>query len=188
MSLSLFSENVLYVWTEARGWLMGWVRDATKFIRGLRNSVLTVVQERMFAIITLQMVKVTGSIDPSDPEYFDRIDTYVADCTNEVISIASPPDCVFKIAGLKDTRYSDLHLEEWQSLYTVGWVRMTVLGVVDGLLPDNESLVVLAGADGRMYAYDGRVLHQVSPSLISIIYSGLEYPGYCKYHRRGAIE
>lgn len=96
-------------------------------------------------------------------------------------SILLPTSLPIRIGGLSDTVYwgrPDL-LECWQDLYLPQRMEMVVLGTIDGYpcLAPAQQLVILAGKDGSVFAYEEEVLHKIANNLQEIFLKGVTFPG-----------
>ncbi|XP_078081767.1 uncharacterized protein LOC144501700 [Mustelus asterias] len=85
------------------------------------------------------------------------------------------------IGNLDDTIYwgrPDL-LECWQDLYLPQRMEMVVLGTIDGYpcLAPGLQLVILAGKDGSVFAYEEEVLHKIADNLLQLFLGGVTFPG-----------
>lgn len=85
------------------------------------------------------------------------------------------------IGNLNDTAYwrrPDL-LECWQDLYLPQRMEMVVMGTIDGYpcLAPGLQLVILAGKDGSVFAYEEEVLHKIANDLEQLFLKGVTFPG-----------
>ncbi|AXN91060.1 putative US22-like protein [Namao virus] len=131
-----------------------------------------------------------AALDPASPRYLERVAEQVQRHKCETVALAAPAGHRLRVGGLDETAYAgdEAELEAWQAFYTPEETRMTVLGTVDvfASLAAGLQLVVLAGADGRVYAYENEVLHEVAPSVAAALTRGLQFPGARRYEY-GAI-
>ncbi|XP_051965489.1 uncharacterized protein LOC127631414 [Xyrauchen texanus] len=75
-------------------------------------------------------------------------------------------------------------LEAWEDFYLPERVEMRVFGAID-MFPSlalGLQLIILAGKDGNIYAYENEVLHQVADSLPDLFQKGIEFPGTKVYN------
>ncbi|XP_072339638.1 uncharacterized protein [Scyliorhinus torazame] len=85
------------------------------------------------------------------------------------------------IGTLDDTAYwgrPDM-LQCWEELYLPEKMEMVVLGTIDGYpcLAAGMQLVILAGKDGSVFAYEEEVLHKVATNLQQLFTEGVTFPG-----------
>ncbi|MGH0127653.1 UNVERIFIED_CONTAM: hypothetical protein FKN15_071808 [Acipenser sinensis] len=75
-------------------------------------------------------------------------------------------------------------LEAWEDFYLPERVEMRVIGAIDMFpsLAVGLQLIILAGKDGNIYAYENEVLHQVANSLQDLFQKGIEFPGTKVYN------
>ncbi|XP_067860152.1 uncharacterized protein [Heptranchias perlo] len=120
-------------------------------------------------------------------KYLQLVTKNVNKHRGEITSL--PKRMSLKIGDLCDTVYwgrFDL-LECWQDLYLPERMDMVVLGTIDGLpcLAPGLQLVILAGKDGSVFAYEEEILHKIASSLQQLFKEGATLPGieiyeYCK--------
>lgn len=96
-------------------------------------------------------------------------------------SILISKDFPIIIGDLDDTIYwgrPDL-LECWQNLYLPQRMEMVVMGTIDGYpcLAPGLQLVILAGKDGSVFAYEEEVLHKIANNLQQLFLEGVTFPG-----------
>ncbi|MGH0178482.1 UNVERIFIED_CONTAM: hypothetical protein FKN15_077485 [Acipenser sinensis] len=75
-------------------------------------------------------------------------------------------------------------LEAWEKFYLPERVEMRVIGAIDNFpsLAVGLQLIILAGRDGNIYAYENEVLHQAAGSLQDLFRKGIEFPGTKVYN------
>uniref|UniRef100_UPI00398EC8D6 uncharacterized protein n=1 Tax=Pristiophorus japonicus TaxID=55135 RepID=UPI00398EC8D6 len=96
-----------------------------------------------------------------------------------------PTRTPLRIGDLNDTIYwgrPDM-LESWQDLYLPERMDMVVLGTIDGLpcLAPGLQLVILAGKDGSVFAYEEEILYKITSSLQELFEEGAKIPGTVIY-------
>ncbi|UMM52803.1 protein ORF125 [Lake sturgeon herpesvirus] len=92
-----------------------------------------------------------------------------------------------RIGGLNQTIYhhNTDELEAWENFYIPDITHMAVLGVLDNFpsLAVGLQLIIMAGEDGGIYAYENEVLHLVAESLEAFfLTTGLTFPGLKIYN------
>ncbi|XP_041073075.1 uncharacterized protein LOC121293805 [Carcharodon carcharias] len=85
------------------------------------------------------------------------------------------------IGDLDDTVYwgrPDM-LKCWEDLYLPQRMEMVVLGTIDGYpsLAPGLQLVILAGKDGPVFAYEEEMLHKIANNLKQLFTEGVTFPG-----------
>nr|WJJ61085.1 ORF125 [Acipenserid herpesvirus 1] len=113
--------------------------------------------------------------------YLDHLATQVALHRHKTIPIPNLTHHRLRIGNLDDTIYHNRpdELEAWESFYTPDITKMTVLGAFDNFasLAVGLQLIILAGKDGNVYAYENEVLHLVAENLADLFTVGLTFPG-----------
>ncbi|XP_060700471.1 uncharacterized protein LOC132827782 [Hemiscyllium ocellatum] len=89
------------------------------------------------------------------------------------------------IGGLDYTIYWGRHdlLKGWQEFYLPQRMDMVVLGVIESYpcLAPGLQLVILAGNDGSVFAYEEEMLHKIATNLKMLFNEGPVFPGTEKY-------
>ncbi|XP_048410959.1 uncharacterized protein LOC125463579 [Stegostoma tigrinum] len=96
-------------------------------------------------------------------------------------AVKLPMDIPLVIGGLDDTVYwgrPDL-LKCWEDLYLPQRMDMVVLGMIESYpcLAPGLQLVILAGKDGSVFAYEEEMLHKIASDLEELFCKGPVFPG-----------
>ncbi|XP_058861813.1 uncharacterized protein LOC117415485 [Acipenser ruthenus] len=126
------------------------------------------------------------SIGKESPNYLDHVSEQVDKYRGQTVSLEKPAGYPMRIGGLDDTIYAEMEdeLEAWEDFYLPERVEMRVVGAIDMFpsLAVGLQLIILAGKDGNIYAYENEVLHQVADSLQDLLQKGIEFPGTKVYN------
>ncbi|XP_033850127.2 uncharacterized protein LOC117395354 isoform X1 [Acipenser ruthenus] len=126
------------------------------------------------------------SIGKESPNYLDHVSEQVDKYRGQTVSLEKPAGYPMRIGGLDDTIYAEMEdeLEAWEDFYLPERVEMRVIGAIDMFpsLAVGLQLIILAGKDGNIYAYENEVLHQVADSLQDLFQKGIEFPGTKVYN------
>ncbi|MGH0176756.1 UNVERIFIED_CONTAM: hypothetical protein FKN15_073490 [Acipenser sinensis] len=125
-------------------------------------------------------------IGPHSPNYLDHVSEQVDKYRGQTVPLEKPAGYPMRIGGLDDTIYAEMEdeLEAWEDFYLPERVEMRVIGAIDMFpsLAVGLQLIILAGKDGNIYAYENEVLHQVADSLQDLFQKGIEFPGTKVYN------
>ncbi|RXN02195.1 Tether containing UBX domain for GLUT4 [Acipenser ruthenus] len=118
---------------------------------------------------------------PESPEYLNHVSKQVDKYRHQTVPLKKPTEYPLRIGGLNDTIYGEMEeeLEAWENFYMPDTVEMKVVGAIDTFpsLAVGLQLIILAGKDGNIYAYENEVLHQVADCLQDLFENGLAFPG-----------
>ncbi|MGH0132242.1 UNVERIFIED_CONTAM: hypothetical protein FKN15_049479 [Acipenser sinensis] len=118
---------------------------------------------------------------PESPEYLNHVSKQVDKYRHQTVPLKKPTEYPLRIGGLNDTIYEEMEeeLEAWENFYMPDRVEMKVIGAIDTFpsLAVGLQLIILAGKDGNIYAYENEVLHQVADCLQDLFENGLAFPG-----------
>ncbi|KAK1162264.1 hypothetical protein AOXY_G18628 [Acipenser oxyrinchus oxyrinchus] len=121
------------------------------------------------------------SVGKESPEYLNHVSKQVDKYRHQTVPLKKPTEYPLRIGGLNDTIYEEMEeeLEAWENFYMPDRVEMKVIGAIDTFpsLAVGLQLIILAGKDGNIYAYENEVLHQVADCLQDLIENGLAFPG-----------
>ncbi|XP_041077456.1 uncharacterized protein LOC121296214 [Polyodon spathula] len=121
------------------------------------------------------------SVGKESPEYLNHVSKQVDKYRHQTVPLKKPTEYPLRIGGLNDTIYEEREdeLEAWENFYMPDRVEMKVIGAIDTFpsLAVGLQLIILAGKDGNVYAYENEVLHQVADSLQDLFENGLSFPG-----------
>ncbi|KAK1163764.1 hypothetical protein AOXY_G15661 [Acipenser oxyrinchus oxyrinchus] len=121
------------------------------------------------------------SVGKESPEYLDHVSKQVDKYRHQTVPLKKPTEYPLRIGGLNDTIYEEMEeeLEAWENFYMPDRVEMKVIGAIDTFpsLAVGLQLIILAGRDGNIYAYENEVLHQVADCLQDLFENGLAFPG-----------
>lgn len=117
--------------------------------------------------------------------YLKQVSAVVSKHRHETVELKKPPGSKWKVGGLVDTIYrgDNAELKEWGNFYLPKRVTMEVIGAVENFPCQCGQLVMVAGEDQQVYAYDGEELHLVANSLEKLCTHGLQYPGLESFYR-----
>ncbi|KAK1150518.1 hypothetical protein AOXY_G33762 [Acipenser oxyrinchus oxyrinchus] len=126
------------------------------------------------------------SFGKESPNYLDHVSEQVDKYRGQTVPLEKPAGYPMRIGGLDDTIYAEMEdeLEAWEDFYLPERVEMRVIGAIDMFpsLAVGLQLIILAGKDGNIYAYENEVLHQVADSLQDLFQKGIEFPGTKVYN------
>ncbi|MBN3281541.1 H4 protein, partial [Polyodon spathula] len=120
------------------------------------------------------------------PNYLDHVSEQVYKYRGQTVPLEKPAGYPMRIGGLDDTIYAEMEdeLKAWEDFYLPERVEMRVIGAIDTFpsLAVGLQLIIVAGRDGNVYAYENEVLHQVADSLQDLFEKGIEFPGTKVYN------
>ncbi|XP_041076309.1 uncharacterized protein LOC121295574 isoform X2 [Polyodon spathula] len=139
------------------------------------------VSRRNFEQDSRKLIQDFVSVDKESPEYLNHVSRQVDKYRHQTVPLKKPTEYPLRIGGLDDTIYEEREdeLEAWENFYMPDRVEMRVIGAIDTFpsLAVGLQLIILAGKDGNVYAYENEVLHQVADSLQDLFKNGLAFPG-----------
>ncbi|XP_058865073.1 uncharacterized protein LOC117434218 [Acipenser ruthenus] len=129
---------------------------------------------------------ISKDFQTQDKKYLDNVSQLVNRYRPHTVLLNEPEGYTLRIGGLNDTIYAEMEdeLEAWEKFYLPERVEMRVIGAIDNFpsLAVGLQLIILAGRDGKIYAYENEVLHQAAGSLQDLFKTGIEFPGTKVYN------